>query len=184
MATKAQSRPKSKKTTGPRGTKHDRRLLEQAAGEDSEAGAPSSTLRSIKAAAPVEANSDQVADAIRLVARVAQEREEASKAEREEFEREYARKQAVADTKVPITLGQLCRLIAHDVTPDRFAATALTELAAQMEILADAAEDNEFNDYEAWKFTQNLIERMRLAGRVTAWLADGATSEALPKVAP
>ena len=78
---------------------------------------------------------------------------------------------------------EICSLIAHDVKPERFAATALTELAAQMEVLAEAAEGSEFHGYEAWKFTQNLIKRMRLAGRVTAWLESG-TPAALPEVQP
>ena len=43
--------------------------------------------------------------------------------------------------------------------------------------------DTEFHGYEAWKFTQNVIERMRLAGRVTAWLEQGKPA-VLPEVQP
>jgi hypothetical protein len=62
MATKAQSRPKSKKSTGSQAKAHDRRLLERAGVEDSEGSSPaSSTLRGIRAAEPVEPPAREVA---------------------------------------------------------------------------------------------------------------------------
>jgi hypothetical protein len=163
MTSKSRQVSARKNPGATRANARDRRLLERAAEEDAEGcGEPSSTLRSIKAAAPAAS---------------------AAEAEYSAFQRESARAKALGATNVPVTLRDICSLIAHDVKPERFAATALTELAAQMEIIAEAAEGSEFNGYEAWKFTQNLIKRMRLAGRVTAWLESG-TPTALPEVEP
>lgn len=85
---------------------------------------------------------------------------------------------------VPLTLGDICDAIGHDVKADSFAPTAFMELANQLEVVAEAAESTEFHGYEAWTFTQNILERMRLAGRVSAWLAQGATAKELPEVQP
>jgi hypothetical protein len=93
-------------------------------------------------------------------------------------------RQSICDIRIPITFSEVCSAIGHDVKPENFAATALMDLAGQVEVLSEMAEQTEFSGYEAWAFTQNVAARMKLASRVAAWFDDGGESDTLPEVAP
>jgi hypothetical protein len=180
MTIKAQARSKSKKSGA---TAEDRRVLEQAAREDGE-GPPKSTQRSTKGPAAVlreqKAKIDEIHANSPPPPRMSTERHPASDAA------EAAAKvlKEIGATPVPMTLDEICDVIGEDCHASNFASSALETLAGQVDALANVAEKEEVDPFEAFRLMRNVCERMRLASRVTAWLESETPLTSLPGVSP
>lgn len=87
-----------------------------------------------------------------------------------------AARRTLADMPVPITLGEICHVIGTDVDPERFATSALSAIADQINSTAVLVETDSSND--SWRLFKNLSQRAELASRVAAWLEAETTDPA------
>lgn len=155
MKTVQRKRVTRKKPTAARAKQHDAKLLAKAEREAHEAVSVVDRL----AAAIEEANARPSA---------------AAKTETEE-------PAGLEALQVPMTFGQLCVLLGHDIEPERFASTALDSLAEQTETLADLVECAPDFSGDAWRLFKNMAERAKYASKVVSWLGSDKPAE-LPEV--
>lgn len=92
--------------------------------------------------------------------------------------------ESIQDMPVPMTLGKLCRVIGPNVDAQKFASTALMSLAIQLEGIESIAEQDNSGCYDRWCCVESIVDRMRLAANVTAWLESDEPMGSLPEVQP
>lgn len=85
-------------------------------------------------------------------------------------------KKTIADMSIPMTLGEICKVMGVNCEPDNFAASALGDLAAQLYAVSHLAEvDRDHSRYEGWQVVENIVARMKLASEVVTWLESDTT---------
>ena len=161
-------------------TATDRRVLEQATREDAEGAV--AALRSVKAPAEVlrEAKAE-IAEANKVpIPAMPTGRHPASDA----AARAGKARQALGDLAVPMTLNEIAGIIGVNVRATDFASTALDDLATQLDGVSIVAEADTGGCYDSWCVVENIVARMKLASRVTAWLEHESALASLPEVSP
>jgi hypothetical protein len=91
---------------------------------------------------------------------------------------------AIGALAVPITLDDVCGIIGVDCKAESFAASALECLAGQLVAMQTIGEQDSVDPYNAYRVIENVVGRMRLASRVTAWLESETPLTRLPEVSP
>lgn len=85
---------------------------------------------------------------------------------------------------VPMSLAEVCRIMGDTCHPSDFMVSSMETLADQLDAISQFAENNVNASYETWQVVDNIVERMRLASRVTAWLLVGDNETPAAEVAP
>jgi hypothetical protein len=152
----------------------DRRILEQAVREDAEgASAPESTVRGVAAPAAVLRNAKARMDAAVAMPIATNAEAKAAVAAHAAAERD------IAQLQVPMTLNEICQIMGSDCRADEFPVSSIDSLADQLDAISQMADVGCEGGYERWLVVDNIVSRMRLASRVTAWmLTDDAAKAA------
>jgi len=77
---------------------------------------------------------------------------------------------AIASLQVPMTLGEVAEIIGAGCDPSEFPVSSVECLADQLDAISQMAEMGAEGGFERWKVVDNIVNRMRLASRVTAWM--------------
>jgi len=89
---------------------------------------------------------------------------------RDDFATWLAKEKEAGDFPITLTLGELCDIIAYDITPSDFASSALIRLAEDFDVLSDIIEHRDLAGFESWKTMQGMRSRMEFAARVVSEL--------------
>src|SRR5689334_4472801 len=89
----------------------------------------------------------------------------------------------VNELRIPMTFGQLCKLLGQNIEPETFASTVLDSLGDQLETTAAIVDNAPDFSCDSWRLFKNIAERAKYAGQVVRWLESEKPAE-LPEVQP
>jgi hypothetical protein len=72
--------------------------------------------------------------------------------------------------QVPMTLAEIAEIMGPNCNADDFPVSSIENLADQLDAVSDMAEVGAQGGYERWQVVDNIVSRMKLASRVTAWM--------------
>jgi hypothetical protein len=112
--------------------------------------------------------SDEIRRAAEKIGATPSESAKAEPPARETMAEWTARREALANTPVPLTLAEACDLVGRDLEPSKFQTQVFDVLARDLNVLSDIGESQFESGFEGWCAFQNLRARIELAGKIAA----------------
>lgn len=85
----------------------------------------------------------------------------------------------MGELAVPMTLNEICEIMGSDCRADEFPVSSIECLAGQLDAVSQMAEVGCQGGFERWCVVDNIVSRMKLASRVTAWMLTSGARKAV-----